>query len=73
MHTYTKWASSLFKRVVIFTGGNFRIFSRRGNYNSEKINVLKVFKQSPMMKHVKYSIKIIKDRKEKGNQSFENE
>ena len=38
---HTKWAS-LFSRVVIFAGGNFRIFSRRENYNSAKINVLKV-------------------------------
>ena len=37
---HTKWAS-LFSRVVIFAGGNFRIFSRRENYNSAKINVLK--------------------------------
>ena len=36
---HTKWAS-LFSRVVIFAGGNFRIFSRRENYNSAKINVL---------------------------------
>ena len=40
---HTKWAS-LFSRVVIFAGGNFRIFSRRENYNSAKINVLKVDK-----------------------------
>ena len=39
---HTKWAS-LFSRVVIFAGGNFRIFSRRENYNRAKINVLKVF------------------------------
>ena len=39
---HTKWAS-LFSRVVIFAGGNFRIFSRRENYNSAKINVLKVY------------------------------
>ena len=38
---HTKWAS-LFSRVVIFAGGNFRIFSRRENYNRAKINVLKV-------------------------------
>ena len=38
---HTKW-TSLFSRVVIFAGGNFRIFSRRENYNSAKINVLKV-------------------------------
>ena len=38
---HTKWAS-LFSRVVIFAGGNFRIFSRRENYNSAKNNVLKV-------------------------------
>ena len=37
---HTKWAS-LFSRVVIFAGGNFRIFSRRENYNNAKINVLK--------------------------------
>ena len=34
--------STLFSRVVIFAGGNFRIFSRRENYNSAKINVLEV-------------------------------
>ena len=39
---HTKWAS-LFSRVVIFAGGNFRIFSRRENYNIAKINVLKVY------------------------------
>ena len=39
---HTKWAS-LFSRVVIFAGGNFRIFSRRENYNSAKINVHKVY------------------------------
>ena len=39
---HTKWAS-LFSRVDIFEGGNFRIFSRRENYNSAKISVLKVF------------------------------
>ena len=38
---HTKWAS-LFSHVVIFAGRNFRIFSRRENYNSAKINVLKV-------------------------------
>ena len=38
---HTKWAS-LFSRVVIFAGGNFRIFSRCENYNSAKIDVLKV-------------------------------
>ena len=38
---HIKWVS-LFSRVVIFAGGNFRIFSRRENYNSAKINVLKV-------------------------------
>ena len=36
---HTKWAS-LFSRV--FASGNFRIFSRRENYNSAKINVPKV-------------------------------
>jgi hypothetical protein len=40
-YIHTKWAS-LFSRVVFFAGGNFRIFSRRENYNSAKINVLKV-------------------------------
>ena len=40
---HTKWAS-LFSSVVIFAGGNFRIFSRRENYNSAKINVLKVYR-----------------------------
>ena len=40
---HTKWAS-LFSRVVIFAGGNFRIFSRRENYNRAKINVLKVIR-----------------------------
>ena len=39
---HTKWAS-LFSRAVFFAGGNFRIFSRRENYNSAKINVLKVY------------------------------
>ena len=41
---HTKWAS-LFSRVVIFAGGNFRIFSRRENYNRAKINVLKVIEK----------------------------
>ena len=39
---HTKF-STLFSRVVIFAGGNFRIFSRRENYNRAKINVLKVY------------------------------
>ena len=38
----TKWVS-LFSRVVIFAGNNFRFFSKRENYNSAKINVLKVY------------------------------
>ena len=42
---HTKWAS-LYSRVVVFAGGNFRIFSRRENYNSAKINVLKVSNSS---------------------------
>ena len=49
---HTKWAS-LFSRVVIFAGGNFRIFSRRENYNSAKINVLKVFGNAQFGWHTK--------------------
>ena len=51
---HTKWAS-LFSRVVIFAGGNFRIFSRRENYNSAKINVLKVIKFSFVLGIIKSS------------------